>query len=81
MDIDIKETANSFILEITCKAYAKFIEIDLKEIDAIFSDNYFDLSAGKIKTIEVKKEDLSRLVSIEELKQQLKIRSLFDTFE
>ena len=81
LDIDIIENDNSFTLVINCKFYAKFVEIDFTEIDAIFSDNYFDLSAGDIKTIQVKKEDLSSLVSIDELRQQLKIRSLFDTFE
>ena len=68
-------------MDISCKSYAKFVEIDFTEIDAIFSDNYFDLSAGTIKTIQVKKDDLSSLVSIEELRKQLKIRSVFDTFE
>ncbi|WP_298841437.1 glycosyl hydrolase 2 galactose-binding domain-containing protein [uncultured Clostridium sp.] len=81
LDINIIENDNSFTLDISCKSYAKFVEIDFTEIDAIFSDNYFDLSAGTIKTIQVKKDDLSSLVSIEELRKQLKIRSVFDTFE
>lgn len=75
------EEKDKFIFEITSKAFAKFIELDLKDSDAIFSDNFFDLSAGHIKRVEIKKENLSEKLSLDVLKNQLTVRSLFDTFD
>ena len=80
LKVYVKEMKDSFILEVTSAAYAKFIELDMKEVDAIFSDNYFDLSAGCIKIIEIKKSDMSKQVPIKELKDQLKVQSIFDMF-
>lgn len=76
----ITEENDKFIIQLTSKAFAKFVELTLHEVDAIFSDNYFDLSAGIVKEIEVKKDRLSQVLSLEELKSQLAIRSLIDTF-
>ena len=78
---DVSECEDKFVIHVSSKAYAKFVEVDLKDTDAVFSDNYFDLSAGDIKTIYVKKENISKNISPEEFKNQIKIRSLFDTFE
>jgi beta-mannosidase len=80
LSIKVSEQEDKFILNITACSYARFVEINLKDMDGIFSDNYFDLSAEDVKTIEIKKDDLSKPVSLEELKQQLELRSLFDTF-
>lgn len=77
----VSEEADSFVIELAGKAFARFVELDLKNADAIFSDNIFDLSAGSTKKVEIKKETLSAPLTLEELKEQLMVRSLFDTFE
>ena len=43
-----------------------------------FSDNYFDLTAGDEKIVTVEKSGISKNISIDELEEQLKIRSLYD---
>ena len=73
------QNEDKFIIEVCSKAYAKFVELDLKTADAVFSDNYFDISAGVTKIIEI--NTLSESLTLAELKQQLKVRSLFDTYE
>lgn len=78
---EIIEQADKFIIKVTSVAYARFVELDLKDADAIFSDNYFDLSAGEVKTIEIDKKDLFKDLALEKLEESLKLRSLFDTFE
>jgi beta-mannosidase len=79
--INMKETENSFVIEASCKAYARFVELDLKDCDAIFDDNYFDLSAGDIKRVEVKKADLASPLTLDEFKGRLVVRSLYDMYE
>ncbi|MCJ7839866.1 glycoside hydrolase family 2 protein [Lederbergia sp. NSJ-179] len=78
---EIYESEDAFTIEVSCNSFAKFVELDLTNNDAIFSDNIFDLTAGAEKKVAIKKENLSSPLTLEELKKQLKVRSLFDTFE
>jgi beta-mannosidase len=78
---EINEEDDKFILSISAKTYARFVELDLTDADAIFSDNIFDLSPLKTKRVEIKKENISQPIKLEDLKKQLHIRSLYDTFE
>lgn len=80
ISVQIEEKKNEFLLYVTSKAFAKFIELDFVKADGIFDDNYFDLSADTIKTVAINKSDISETISIEDFKSQLKIRSLIDTF-
>lgn len=79
--VNVTEEKDKYIVQVSTNAFARFIELDLIDADAIFSDNFFDLSAQQIKKVEVKKADISKILSLEEMKVQLKFRSLFDTFE
>ncbi|MBO0995787.1 beta-mannosidase [Bacillus sp. SD088] len=78
---EIYELEDTFTIELSCNSFAKFVELDLTNNDAIFSDNIFDLTVGKIKKVEIKKESISCPLTLEEFKKQLKVRSLFDTYE
>jgi beta-mannosidase len=80
IEVKASEEEDRFVLDVTSKAYGRFIELDLKEADAIFGDNYFDLSAGDVKKVEIKKSNISKELSLEELKAELIVRSLYDTF-
>ncbi len=78
-------TPGSFSLSITAKAFAKFVEIDSQGFDVITSDNYFDLDPGetrilKFSTIKPLKSIQSSSIDLQNLKNSLVIRSLFDTF-
>ncbi|MCX7842373.1 MAG: glycoside hydrolase family 2 protein, partial [Clostridia bacterium] len=76
----VEEQQDRYAITVTSEAFAKFIELDLKSADAVFSDNYFDLSAGSIKNIFVMKENISKALSLEEFEEQLTIRSLADSY-
>ncbi len=62
--------------EILIKAekYAKFVELDLIEGDAIFSDNYFDMDGGEERIITIQRAQCSGNPETE-----LSVRSLFDS--
>ncbi|MDF2541571.1 MAG: beta-mannosidase [Herbinix sp.] len=77
----ISEENDAFIIEVSCKAYARFVELDLKKDDTIFSDNIFDLTPGNTKRIQMKKEYMSADLTLDEVRNQLTVRSLYDTFE
>ena len=77
---EIFEEKDQFVIKVKSQAFAKFVELNMKELDAVFSDNFFDLSIGMDKTITVQKDRLSEVVSLEAFKRQLTIRSIFDTY-
>jgi beta-mannosidase len=78
---EVFEEEDRFIIDVSSKTFARFVELNLKSANAIFSDNIFDLSAKDIKRVEIKKENLSQDLTLDDLRGQLSIRSLFDTFE
>ena len=66
---------------------ARFVELELKHADAVFSDNFFHLTSKREKAVRLKKSDIRYLAygspEIQngyELEQQLVIRSLKDTY-
>ncbi|MDR0999493.1 MAG: glycoside hydrolase family 2 protein [Clostridiales bacterium] len=78
VSVSVEESEKSFMLNVSSKAYAKSVGLDLEQVDCIFSDNYFDLSADAVKVVEVTKTSLSRKLTAEQLKDQLKIVSVYD---
>lgn len=78
IQLEIKETDEHFEITISVLAFAKYIELDLTASDCKFSDNYFELSPGRQKTIIVKKDSLSHHLDAEEFLEQLKLRSIYD---
>jgi beta-mannosidase len=77
LSLHVTETQNAFEITITAKHFARFIELSLKGIDMVFSDNWFDLSAGDSKQILVEKSAISN-VSIESFTALLSMFSVFD---
>lgn len=81
------ELADEYVIRMSSGGFAAFVEIDLKQADAVFSDNYFHLTSKREKTITLKKSDIRYLnpnaPEIQngyELEQQLVIRTLRDTY-
>lgn len=74
----ITEAEDRFTITLTAEAYARFVELDFTGLDAIFSDNYFDLSGGSKKTVTIAKSTLSRPAALTELQERLTVRSVFD---
>lgn len=75
---EITEQEDRYLITVSSAAFARFVELDLAEADAVFGDNYFDLSAGHSKTVVLRKADLSVPLTAEDLRKQLKLRSLYD---
>lgn len=74
---EVSENDQEFLITVSSNTFAKYVELDLRNADCIFSDNYFDISAGDIKTVKVKKEDISEKLSLDEFSAMLMIRSLY----
>lgn len=84
---EVTETIDSYEISLISRSFAKFVELWLEEADALFSDNVFDMNAGVRKIVSVKKESIiyagkqKNTNGLDEFKRQLRIRSLYDTYD
>ncbi|MGN0295509.1 MAG: glycosyl hydrolase 2 galactose-binding domain-containing protein, partial [Lachnospiraceae bacterium] len=77
----VTETEDSFVIQLESDVFTPFVELDFADADVIFSDNYFHLT-GEPREVEVKKADIYRgsFADAKDLRKQLQIRSLRDTY-
>jgi beta-mannosidase len=64
-------------IEVTSKNLAKLVELNLEGADGVFSDNYFDLPAGRKVTISV---PLPGGWTTAQVESALKVRSVYDSY-
>ena len=76
--MEVQNDKEKYILNIQTSCFAKCIKMDLDNNDCEFSDNYFDLSPDRIKTVEISKNSFRRPVTMEELKKQLIFETVND---
>jgi beta-mannosidase len=81
LGINIKEEPDRFVISLTSKKLAKYIELDLKITDGVLSDNYFDMSGGETREIYLNKDSITRKITLQELRMELTVRSLYDSYE
>ncbi|GGA35842.1 beta-mannosidase [Paenibacillus physcomitrellae] len=80
LQAEVTEANDRFVIVLRSRAFAKFVSLDLRAADARWSDNLFDLSASKPKSVTVFKDSLSEALSLEAFKEQLTVRSLYETY-
>ncbi|MBA7548053.1 hypothetical protein ES705_40499 [subsurface metagenome] len=74
--MEISETGESYLFTVKSEKPAIYTELDFKEIDAVFSNNYFHMCGGESRTVSIDKTDFI----LEKLKEQITVRSLFNTY-
>jgi beta-mannosidase len=81
--IHMEEKEELFEIRINSDTFTLFTELDMKDYDGVFSDNYFPITDEKGKRITLSKCDIQSDVplTLEILKQQLKIFSLGESYE
>lgn len=76
---NIRQTMNgSALITLNARKPALWAWLDLKNTDARFSDNFFHLQPHKPVSVEIITNDKMNLA---EIKKQLQVRSLFDTYD
>ena len=74
---DVVRARNGFSVKISSDKFAKAVYLAVPEHDGFFCDNYFNLAPGREITVEFHSP---APLSLEQFKQRLQIRSLFDAF-
>ncbi len=80
MQIEYAEEEDRFVLMLSCSAVAKDVQLGFRTLDAICSDNYFDLIPGVPKRVDLIKAELPVGIGLEGLRAELSARSLVDSY-
>jgi beta-mannosidase len=65
------------VIELAARSLARLVEVSLTGADAVFSDNYFDLPAGRPMTISC---PLPAGWTLAQAQAALQVRSVYDTY-
>ena len=81
ISVEVREMEENWEIVLSSDVYAPFVMLDLKEADAVFSDNAFSLHKGRERIITVAKSDVSTdFADAEEFREQLVIYDLYNSY-
>ena len=72
----VEKGDEGYTIEIAAEKTARFVWLDIAETDSVFSDNYFDLPAGRTVTVTL---PAMKRWSADRVKKALRVRSLVDS--
>jgi len=75
MKYELTGSGRDFTLTLSAKSYAKWVELSFSDTVAEFEDNYFDITDSLPKKIRITTD---RFVSVEHLRKELCVRSIYD---
>jgi beta-mannosidase len=71
------ETDGIITIDVTAQRLARFVWLEIEGADVVFSDNYFDLPAGRTTTVKL---PAIKGWNLDRVRRALRIRSLVDSF-
>jgi beta-mannosidase len=77
LKVEMVEKEGQLTINLHSVSLACFVELKFEGADVVFSDNYFDLSPNQPVTVTV---PLPRGWTLEQARQMLKVRSLYDSY-
>ena len=82
IETSVTEKDGTIEIQISADCFAPFVWLEIED-DVIFSDNCFNLTSEETKTICIRKEDVlsGKVLSADNVRKTLKVRSLRDTYE
>lgn len=76
----VEDAERHYHIAVKAEAYAKYVNLEINNTDAVFNDNYFDLNAGETKVVTLDKSLLPAGMTLTHLQQALQIRSIVDLY-
>ena len=72
---EISGAGTNYTATLTAGAYARSVELDFDTVDAVFEDNYFDITSPAPVRVRF---TTSAVTNVETLRRELRIRSVYD---
>lgn len=80
IEVYVSEELDKYVFHLRAKKFAPFVEICLKDTDAVFGDNFFHMSRPEHQVYLYKRSFNSAGVTLEQIREQLVIKSLYDSY-
>ena len=77
LQVDLRQEGDQLFFVLQAGSLARFAELALAGVDVVFSDNYFDLPAGRTVNVTC---PVPPGWTLERARQALRVRSLYDSF-
>ena len=77
LKVTFDQNGDELIFKLIANSIARFVELKLSGADVVFSDNYFDVPAGRVVTVTCPIPDGWTL---EKAKDKFRVYSLCDSF-
>jgi beta-mannosidase len=77
LDVHVSQKNDQLTITLTAQSLARFVELKLAGVDVVFSDNYFDVPAGRTVRVTC---SLPEGWSVAQVQTALQVRSLYDSF-
>jgi beta-mannosidase len=74
---ELQRQGDQLVVDLAARSLARFVELRLDGADVVFSDNYFDVPAGRTLRVSA---PLPEGWSLDRARAALKVRSLYDSF-
>ena len=80
ISIAMRQSEEGIKLDLLAKSFASYVYIDMEDQDAVFSDNFFSLVPGIIKTISVDTKNLKPSGTGRYLPEDFRVMSIFNSY-
>ncbi len=77
LTVDVRRDGSQLAFEAKARSLARFVELKLAGADGVFSDNYFDVPAGRTVTVTC---PLPQGWTLEQARRALHVQSLYNSF-
>ena len=79
-NVSARETDDAFLFTVKSDRFCQYTELCFTDLDAVFSDNFFDITAPEGVTVSVPKAGFPAGVTADSLLRSLTVRSVADSY-
>ena len=69
------------MIKVKADAFCQFVEIGFRDFDAVFSDNFFDITSAEGVSVRVPRSSIPAWAEKGDVLRSLMIRSIADSYE
>jgi beta-mannosidase len=77
LSVDVIQQDDQLVCQVAARSLARFVELSLAGADVVWSDNYFDVPAGRVVSATC---PLPEGWTLDRAREALRVRSLYDSF-
>ena len=78
---DVAVDGSDYVITVKADAFCQFVELGFRDFDAVFSDNFFDITSAEGVSVRVPRSSIPAWAEKGDVLRSLMIRSIADSYE